>query len=116
MNRSIPGTIVIAGSLAQRPFIGGHTWVFLQYLLGLRRLGWDVLFIDRLEPEMCVAEGGEPASFAESVNLRYLAEVMERFGLQDDWSLIYDGGREVAGLDRDAAIERTARSALLINV
>jgi hypothetical protein len=107
---------VLAGSLAQRPHIGGHTWVFLQWLLGLRRLGWDVLFVDRLEPGMCVDEGGEPAPFAESANLRYLAEVMERFGLGDHWSLIYDGGREVAGLDREEVIERTARSEVLINV
>ena len=109
-------TIVIAGSLAQRPQIGGHTWVFLQYLLGLEQLGWDVLFIDRLEPGMCVGESGEPAPFHSSVNLRYLAEVMERFGLQDRWSLLYDGGCEVAGLDRDEVIDRTARSTALINV
>jgi hypothetical protein len=109
-------SIVLAGSLAQRPFIGGHTWVFLQYLLGFRRLGWDVLFVDRLEPGMCVGKGGEPSSFADSANLRYLAEVMERFGLGDDWSLFYDGGREVAGVDRDEVIERTAGSAVLINV
>ena len=108
--------IVLAGSLAQRPFIGGHTWVFLQYLLGLRRLGWDVLFVDRLEPGMCVGEGGEPSSFTDSVNLLYLAETMERFGLGDHWSVLYDGGREVAGLDRQEVIERTAESALLINV
>jgi hypothetical protein len=44
------GTIIVAGSLAQRPRIGGHTWVFLQYLLGFQRLGWDVLFLDRIEP------------------------------------------------------------------
>jgi hypothetical protein len=108
--------IVIAGSLAQRPFIGGHTWVFLQYLLGLRRLGWEVLFVDRLEPEMCVGENGEPSSVEDSANLRYLAEVMERFGLAENWSLLYDGGREGAGLDREEVIKRTARSALLINV
>jgi hypothetical protein len=108
--------IVLAGALAQRPFIGGHTWVFLQYLLGFRRLGWEVLFVDRLEPGMCVGEGGEPSSFADSANLRYLAEVMQRFGLQDSWSLLYDGGRDVAGLDRGEVIKRTARSALLINV
>ena len=28
------GSIVIAGSVAQKPRHGGHTWVFLQYLLG----------------------------------------------------------------------------------
>lgn len=108
--------IVIAGSLAQRPFIGGHTWVFLQYLLGLRRLGWEVLFVDRLEREMCVGENGEPSSFEDSVNLRYLAEVMDGFGLGESWSLIYDGGRETAGLGRDEVIRRTARSSVLINV
>jgi hypothetical protein len=109
-------SIVLAGSLAQRPHVGGHTWVFLQYLLGLRRLGWDVLFVDRLEPEMCVGEDGGPSSFADSANLRYLSEVMERFGLGEHWSLIYDGGREVAGLDREGVIDRTKRSAALINV
>ena len=54
----MPETVLIAGSLAQSPGHGGHTWVFLQYLLGFRRLGWDVLFLDRLEPEMCVDDGG----------------------------------------------------------
>jgi hypothetical protein len=108
--------IVLAGSLAQRPFIGGHTWVFLQYLLGLRRLGYDVLFIDRLEPGMCIRESGEPAPFRDSVNLLYLAEVMERFGLGDRWSVLYDGGRDVAGVPREEVIARTRDSAALINV
>ena len=54
----MPETMIVAGSLAQRPYHGGHTWVFLQYLLGFRRLGWDVLFVDRLEPEMCVDADG----------------------------------------------------------
>ena len=30
--------MVLAGSLAQKPRHGGHTWVFLQYLLGFKRL------------------------------------------------------------------------------
>ena len=40
--------IVIAGCIAQKPGQAGHTWQFLQYLLGFRRLGCDVLFLDRL--------------------------------------------------------------------
>ena len=35
------GTIVIVGTLAQKPRHGGHTWVFLQYLLGFERLAWE---------------------------------------------------------------------------
>jgi hypothetical protein len=112
----MPETIVVAGSLAQRPHYGGHTWVFLQYLLGFQRLGWEVLFVDRLEPDMCVDRSGNPAPFESSANLEYLAKVMERFGLAGRWSLLYDGGREVAGCTREDVLERTRRSALLLNV
>src|SRR5438093_12251 len=73
------GTIVVGGSLAQKPGAGGHTWVFLQYLLGFRRLGWDVLFLDRLEPEMCVGPDGGPTSLEDSENLRYLRATLARF-------------------------------------
>jgi hypothetical protein len=39
--------IAVAGAVAQKPGRGGHTWVFLQYLLGFRRLGYEVMFVDR---------------------------------------------------------------------
>ena len=73
--------IVIAGSVAQRPGCGGHTWVFLQYLLGFKRLGWDVLLLDRLEPDMCVDAHGAPHALTGSHNVEYFRDVMCRFGL-----------------------------------
>jgi hypothetical protein len=106
----------VSGSVAQRPHHGGHTWVFLQYLLGFRRLGWDVLFVDRLEPDMCIDAQGRPTSFEQSANLRYLTTTMEQFGLGRDWSLLYDGGREVVGVDRDEARRRIAAAPFLLNV
>jgi Glycosyl transferases group 1 len=109
-------TIIVAGALAQRPGYGGHTWVFLQYLLGFRRLGFDVVFLDRLEPGMCFDSVGAPAPFRSSENIRYVDEVMERFGLSGRWSVLYDGGRDAAGLDRGEVVERASRSVLLINV
>jgi hypothetical protein len=112
----MPDTVLIGGSLAQRPGHGGHTWVFLQYLLGFRRMGWDVLFVDRLEPEMCVDEQGRRTSLAASWNLAYTQRVMERFGLGQSWALLYDGSREVVGLSRADLHERARNSALLINV
>jgi hypothetical protein len=107
---------VVAGALAQRPGIGGHTWQFLQYLLGFKRLGWDVLFLDRLEPEMCVDTSGRPSSVDESWNLQYFLTVMERFGLGRCFSLGYHQGERVFGLSRTAVLERTRHSALLLNV
>jgi hypothetical protein len=109
-------TVIVAGSLAQRPHHGGHTWVFLQYLLGFRSLGWDVHFVDRLEPGMCVDRDGKPAPFRASENLRYVGDVMERFGLAGRWTLLYDAGRETAGCTRTQTVATARRSALLLNV
>ena len=108
------GTIILAGSLAQRPGHGGHAWVFLQYLLGFRRLGWDVLFLDELTPEACLDEAGEPCPFARSWNLRYLLDVMHRFGLEASFSVSCGG--ETVGLPRPQVLERVRRSAFLLNV
>jgi hypothetical protein len=109
-------TVIIAGALAQRPYVGGHTWVFLQYLLGFKRLGWDVHFVDWIEPQMCVDAGGRPTSFHASANLDYTERVMDGFGLEGCWTLMYDGGREVAGRPRKEVVERARRSSLLLNV
>lgn len=90
--------------------------MFLQYLLGFRHLGWDVLFLDRLEPGMCVDGADRRVPARESVNVAYLAEVMDRFGLRGSWCLLHDGGRETFGLGRDEVRRRLRRSAFLLNV
>src|SRR5213596_3339610 len=38
--------IVVSGMLATVPHHGGASWAVLQYLLGLRRLGHDVWFVE----------------------------------------------------------------------
>src|SRR5437773_11764806 len=96
-NGTMTKTIVLSGSLAQKPGHGGHTWVFLQYLLGFKRLGWDVLFLDELEPARCVDESGAATTFERSWNRRCVHEVMQHFGLGDAFSLSYNGGEQCAG-------------------
>src|SRR5438270_5232207 len=97
-------SLIIVGSVAQKPLQGGHTWVFLQYLLGFRRLGFDVVFVDWLSEEMC----GGPV--AESEGARYLRTVMERFGLGGDYALLDERGESVAGIDRAGLGDLLARS------
>jgi hypothetical protein len=91
-------TLIVAGALAQKPDHGGHAWVFLQYLLGFRRLGFDVLFIDRLG--------------SDARGTRYVQNVMNFFGLP--FSLI-DRKRTV-GLSREEVLARARHSSLLLNV
>jgi hypothetical protein len=109
-------SIVIAGSLAQKPGRGGHTWVFLQYLLGFSQLGWDVLFVDRLEPDMCVDAEGRRVPAAQSWNVRYFTEVLRRFGFDGRFALLCDAGSITIGLSRTALIERVRSASALINV
>jgi hypothetical protein len=108
--------VVISGALAQKPNQAGHTWQFLQYLLGFQRLGCDVLFIDRLEPKMCFDAQRRPSDIEQSVNLKYFLAVMERFGLNDSFALLHDQGESIAGLSRAQVLERARNSALLLNV
>ena len=108
--------IVIAGSLAQTPRQGGHTWQFLNYLLGFKQLGWEVLFVDRIEPAMCVDAAGAAAKFEDSVNLEYFLRIMRAFGFEDQFSLLYNKGEQVIGVPRAEVIERTRTAAALINV
>ncbi|HEY3107733.1 MAG TPA: hypothetical protein VGL23_03220 [Chloroflexota bacterium] len=101
------GTIVVAGALAQKAGQGGHAWVLLQYLLGLRRLGWEVVFLDRLDAS---------TSAEAAPRLGYVAEVMQRFDLGGAYAVICEGGERFVGLSRAEVLERTRRSALLLNV
>jgi hypothetical protein len=131
------GLILYSGALAQVPKQGGLTWLHLQFLLGLRRLGWDVLFLDRLEPETCVDAAGQPATAEESENLHYFLTVMREFGLDESrlglrpdrcelslgtesqatgYSLNYNRGERVFGLSRERVLERAAEADLLLNV
>ena len=106
MSAPSQGAIVVAGSLAQKPGNGGHAWVFLQYLLGFHRLGFDVTFVDQLPA------GAENRDAA----VEWLEQVMGGFGLQGQWSLLDDTGGHVAGLSVSEVLSRTRRSAFLLNV
>ena len=112
----VKDTILIAGSLAQRPGYGGHAWVFLQWLVGFRRLGWDVLFLDRLDSAMCRDRSGAQCGIADSWNLAYLDGVMREHGLGDAWSLDFDRGAQTLGRSRAEVLDTASRAEVIINV
>jgi hypothetical protein len=109
------GLILYSGALAQAPRQAGLTWLHLQFLLGFRRLGYEVLFIDRLDPALCVDEKGSLCSFDQSLNLQYFTKIMDDFGLTDSFSLIDDHGRCIAGISRQQVLQRAAEADMMIN-
>jgi len=102
------GRIAIAGCVAQKAGNAGHTWQFLQYLLGFRRLGYEVLLLDSLEhgPE-------DPQREREQV--AYVDAVMREHGLNGAWTIALPGGRR-AGMSRARALRFVHDADLLLNV
>jgi hypothetical protein len=70
---------IVAGAFANKPFSGGEAWVRLSWALGLRRLGFEVWFVERL--------GGE----ADPAVVAYFEEVTEEFGLTGRATLLEEG-------------------------
>ncbi len=114
---SVPASpsVVVGGSLAQRAHFGGHTWVLLQYLLGFKDLGWEVLFLDRLDPAMSVNAAGQTCPPESSVNWEYLNATMRSAGLPDSFALLTGGGQSL-GMSHSEVLRRVRESELFLNV
>ena len=81
--------ILFAGIIARYPF-GGVTWCSLMYLLGLRALGHEVLYLEDTGECIYDPERNE-ISPDPSYGTRYIHNALEPFGLGDRWCFVnYD--------------------------
>jgi len=97
--------ILFAGIIARYPF-GGVTWCSLMYLLGLRRLGHDVFYIE--DTGECVYDPVLNTRATDpSYGTTYIHNALAPYGLGDRWSFVnYDGtyhGRTADEVRRYAA-------------
>jgi hypothetical protein len=107
---------IVAGAIANKPLNGGESWVRLSWILGLRRLGFDVYFAEQLGAAACVDAAGRPAAFAESINRAHLEGVASRFGLSGRTSLLGERGERLYGLDAAQLGEAIAEAEVLFDV
>lgn len=105
--------IVFAGIIARYPF-GGVTWCSLMYMLGLRALGHDVLYVE--DTGECIYDPEQDAiSTDPSYGTRYIHAALSRFGLGERWSFVnYDGSYH--GLSKDAVRSFCADADLFVNL
>jgi hypothetical protein len=96
-------TILFSGMAAGNPHQGGATWAVLQYLLGFRRLGHRVLFV-------------EPIKAASAPIRDYFRNVVREFGLEADAALLVQGTRETVGPSYDELLRAARDAELLVNV
>jgi hypothetical protein len=108
-------TAIVSGAIANKPGNGGEAWVRLSWLLGLRRLGFDVYFVEQIAPGIRRDASGSPAPLATSVNAAYFKAVMAEFGLTERAGLLCDDGEHV-GLSRGRLLEAATEADVLFDI
>jgi len=106
--------IIVTGFIAEHP-IGGMTWHYLQYLIGLARLGHDVYYFEDT--------GRIPSSPVDKwsatncmFNVDYLSNVMSHFGLSDRWAYCFYLGPKWFGLSDEKRRAVINSADLVLNV
>jgi len=106
--------IIVTGLIAEYP-LGGVTWDYLQYVVGLARLGHDVFYIEDTGKWPYDPRAGGTGKSAD-YNVSYLASVMDRFGLQDHWAYHFPWQSQWFGLPESTRKGVIASADLIINV
>jgi hypothetical protein len=112
--------IIVTGLIAQHPTLGGVAWDYLQYPLGLLRLGHDVYYFEDSGEWPYNLVGGPSRSdwiaWDPAPTVAHLARVMERFGLGDRWAYRFPIKPKWFGLSHQKRREVLRTADLLINV
>src|SRR5690349_8781832 len=109
------GKVVISGALANKYRNGGGAWERLSWVTGLRRLGFDVYFIEQIDPAACVDAAGAVTPLAESVNLAWFRSVTQWFGIADRSSLVSTDGKQWTGTSWSGLVDIASSAELLVN-
>jgi hypothetical protein len=112
--------IIVTGLIAQHPNLGGVTWDYLQYLLGLQKLGHDVYYFEDSGQWPYKLYGGPSGNdwvtYDPSANIDYLKKVMSRYGMTDKWAYHFPTKAQWFGLSEPERKELIKTADLLINV
>jgi hypothetical protein len=109
-------TVVVSSVIANKPLNGGNAWAVLSWVLGLKKLGFRVCFVEQIGRESCVDATGAVAAIEQSVNLAYFERIMEQFGVAGSAALIYEDGEQVYGLTYAELLELAEAADLLVNI
>jgi hypothetical protein len=109
-------TIVVSSVIANKYLNGGNAWAVLSWVLGLKKLGFQVYFLEQIGRESCVDDNGTVTTFENCANLAYFEEVTEQFGLSGSAALIYEDGEKIHGLTYAELLDVAEAADLLVNI
>ena len=115
MRRPAPRTIVVLGMMTKIP-VAGVVWQTLHYLLGFRRLGFEVAYVEahaRTPSMLMETEHDDGAALAAG----FIDRVLRRFDLGDCWSYaaLHDDG-SYHGLSEHVVRRLYGSAELIVNL
>jgi hypothetical protein len=109
-------TIIVSGAIANKPMSGGEAWVRLSWVLGLHRLGYEVVLVEQIDSADCVDAEGRSAPFENSVNRLAFDAAARLLPPGCTAALLCDGGRSGDGPGLGEVLDRAADAELLVNI
>jgi hypothetical protein len=108
--------IMVSGAIANKYRHGGAAWTRLSWMLGFKKLGFNVYFVEQIGRAACVDASGAIAAFEQSVNLAYFKQITEQFGLSGSAALIYENGEQIHGMTYAELLDLAEAADLLVNI
>lgn len=108
--------IILGAALTRYPFVAGSVWNRLHRVIGLQRLGHEVVFVEELKPAQVVDRAGRPCAYADSINRRWFAEITERFGGRGSACQVWQRGAETTGMSFEQLKSVARETDLLLNM
>jgi hypothetical protein len=97
------GKVIVWGLLSSLPF-GGMVWQVLHHIVGFRRLGFDVWYVEDSDRNVLDPNTWMPTTDYKE-NIQFIADMMSSVGLEDKWVFrepcepqICHGGKDFDGL------------------
>lgn len=109
-------TVVVSSVIANRYLNGGNAWAVMSWVVGLKKLGFQVYFVEQISRESCVDDSGAVTAFEDCANLAYFDRIAELFGLSGSAALIYEDGEQIHGMTQAELLDVAEAADLLINV
>lgn len=114
--------VVASRAVSGLPEVAGNTWAFLQYVVGLGRLGVDAFWIDHqpeLDPRQPALKG-RARPHVDCHSMEYAGarfrETAEAFGFEDRYSILYGEGTATFGMSAADVEELAAEADVLLNL
>jgi hypothetical protein len=107
--------VICSGYLVRYP-LGGQSWHHLQYLVGLQRLGHEVIFLEHYGwPNSCYDPSRNITTADPGYGITYLLELLRPYGLEKSWCYLAEDGTSY-GISRERLSELCRESDLYLNL